>query len=189
MRAKRPIYIFAKPSGDALAAIGALRRTSRARAMELLHTTLLPLFDLADAPPHAVHHVVALMDEFRGEPFDLMFDAIAERRAVTLRSTRRLEGAIAFQQALATHFRAHNFPFFGRAPEPHLTINYRRDGGGNESIRPVGWRVDEVLLVESVVGETRHVVHGRWTLSSVDPLRSSIPAGGWDMVDSGTPPF
>lgn len=189
MRAKRPVYVFAKPSDEGRAAIGALRRTSRGRALDLLHTTLLPFFDLDDAPPQAVRHIIALLNEFRGDAFDLTFDSIVERRGVTLRSTRRLEGALAFQQALAAHLRARNFPFFGRAPEPHLTINYRRDGYGNESISPIGWRVDEILLVESVVGETRHVVHGRWALGPAGAPHPPIPPRQWDMVDSGTPPF
>jgi RNA 2',3'-cyclic 3'-phosphodiesterase len=29
---------------------------------------------------------------------------------------------------------------------------------------PIGWTVDEIILMESVVGKTTHVEHGRWPL-------------------------
>jgi 2'-5' RNA ligase len=51
----------------------------------------------------------------------------------------------------------------GTTPEPHVTINYRGDRLGSRKIDPIGWTVEEILLVESVVGQTRHIVHGCWT--------------------------
>jgi len=29
---------------------------------------------------------------------------------------------------------------------------------------PIGWTVDEIILMESIVGKTTHVEHGRWPL-------------------------
>lgn len=29
---------------------------------------------------------------------------------------------------------------------------------------PIGWKVDEIILMESIVGKTTHVDHGRWPL-------------------------
>ena len=53
-------------------------------------------------------------------------------------------------------------------PEPHITINYRGDRLGSESLGkkmpPIGWTVDEIILMESIVGKTTHVEHGRWRL-------------------------
>lgn len=49
---------------------------------------------------------------------------------------------------------------------PHVTFAYRPDGLGSEAIIPIVWPVDEILLVESLVGKPRHVVHGRWRLLS-----------------------
>jgi 2'-5' RNA ligase len=53
----------------------------------------------------------------------------------------------------------------GTTPEPHMTINYRGDRLGSQKIaadRLDGGR--NRSLVESIVGKTTHVEHGRWPL-------------------------
>ena len=69
-----------------------------------------------------------------------------------------------FQTNLTDYLKARHFPYFGATPRPHVTIYYRRDGLKDESIDPIEWAVNEVLLIESVVGQTRHVPHGSWLL-------------------------
>lgn len=59
----------------------------------------------------------------------------------------------------------------GTTPEPHITINYRGDRLGSQTfgalkLPPIGWTVDEIILMESVVGKTTHVEHGRWPLGA-----------------------
>lgn len=45
------------------------------------------------------------------------------------------------------------------------SLAYRRDGRGDALLpRPIGWRGEEIMLVESIVGEGRHVVHARGRL-------------------------
>jgi hypothetical protein len=60
---------------------------------------------------------------------------------------------------------ASGFQFFGHAPQPHLTINYRKDRKGMTLIDPISWEVEELLLIESVYGKATHIVHDRWKLS------------------------
>ena len=52
----------------------------------------------------------------------------------------------------------------GTTPEPHITINYRGDRLGAQKMPPIGWTVGEIILMESIVGKTTHVEHGRWRL-------------------------
>ena len=52
----------------------------------------------------------------------------------------------------------------GTTPEPHLTINYRGDRLGSRKMRADRLDRGRDLLVESVVGKTTHVAHGRWPL-------------------------
>jgi 2'-5' RNA ligase len=52
----------------------------------------------------------------------------------------------------------------GTTPEPHITINYRGDRQNAQKMPPIGWTVDEIILMESIVGKTTHVEHGRWPL-------------------------
>jgi 2'-5' RNA ligase len=53
--------------------------------------------------------------------------------------------------------RAHDF-------EPHLTLLRDRIAAPEEFIEPVSWRVQEFVLLDSVHGEGRHELLGRWTL-------------------------
>lgn len=168
MRARNPLYVMAKPPPEAQAQIAALPRNDPSRGPELLHVTLLTLFDLHYAPPEWLAQVSAALDSFDGPAFPLVFDRIENRKAVTLRSRAPLAEARAFQASLVRHLLAARAPLMlGTTPEPHVTINYRGDRLRAQKIAPIAWTVAEILLMESVVGKTTHVEHGRW------PLRAS----------------
>lgn len=165
MRPRNPLYLMAKPPPDIAARIAALPRNDAGRGPELLHVTLMLLFDLAAAPPGWLPAAIAALDSFAAAPFPLAFDRIENRKAVTLRARAPLPEARAFQQSLVRHLLAHRAPLMlGTTPEPHVTINYRGDRLGSQKIEPIGWTVDEILLVESVVGKTTHIEHSRWRL-------------------------
>lgn len=165
MRARRPLYVMAKPPPEVAAAIAALPRNDPGRAPELLHVTLLKLFDLHVAPPGWLSAVITALDGFDATAFPLRFDRIAARKTVALRARDPLPAARAFQAALVRHLLERNAPMMlGTTPEPHLTINHADDRQGNCKTDPIGWTVKEILLIESVVGTTSHVEHGRWPL-------------------------
>lgn len=165
MRARNPLYIMAKPPPDVQAAIMALPRTDQGRGGELLHVTLMKLFDLHHAPPEWLPAVQAALASFDAPVFPLAFDRIENRKAVTLRTRDPLPEARAFQAALVRHLLAHKAPMMlGTTPEPHVTINYHGDRLRAAKMPAIGWTVTEILLVESVVGKTTHIEHGRWPL-------------------------
>lgn len=123
-----------------------------------------PFYVMAKPPPE-VQAQIAALDTFVTPPFPLRFDRIENRKAVTLRTRDPLAGARAFQKALVHHLLAAKAPIMdGTTPEPHVTINYRGDRLGAQTIAPIGWTVDEIILTESIVGKTTHVEHGRWPL-------------------------
>lgn len=164
-RARNPLYVMAKPPPAVQAAIVALPRNDAARGPDLLHVTLASLFDLHDAPPEWLPAVIAAIDTFQGHAFPLMFDRIEVHKAVTLRTRDPLAGARAFQAALMRTLVERRAPLMlGTTPVPHVTINYRDDRLGARKIAPIAWTVEEILLVESVVGKTTHIEHGRWRL-------------------------
>ncbi|MBW8753358.1 MAG: hypothetical protein JF595_04295 [Sphingomonadales bacterium] len=163
-RPQRPLYMMVKPTAEALCRIAALARTDRQRDASLTHMTILPFVDLAEWPPEFVAVLRRAMEGFEADAFDVCCDRMVERGAVTLRSGKRQAGARLLQKCLMAHLAARDFGFFGKAPDPHVTISYHRDGQGNETIAPISWTVDEILLVESVYGKATHVVHGRWKL-------------------------
>jgi RNA 2',3'-cyclic 3'-phosphodiesterase len=185
MRARNPLYIQAKPPPHVQAQITALQRNDPSRGADLLHATLVSLFDLHYAPPEWLAKVIAALDSFDGPAFPLAFDRIENRKAVTLRTRAPLAEARAFQAALLRHLLERKAPMMlGTTPEPHVTINYRGDRLGSQKIAAVGWTVDEILLVESVVGKTIHIEHGRW------PLRANPawPTSPRTATDPAPPP-
>lgn len=165
MRARNPLYVMAKPPPEVQALITALPRNDPGRGAELLHVTLMTLYDLHYAPPDWLPATKAALDSFVAPPFPLRFDRIENRKAVTLRTRDPLTEARAFQKALVNHLLHHKAPIMdGTTPEPHITINYRGDRLKAQKIPPIGWTVDEIILMESVVGKTTHVEHGCWPL-------------------------
>ena len=165
MRSRNPLYIMAKPPPEVQALVAALPRNDPGRGPELLHVTLLTLFDLHYAPPEWLPQVIAALDGFAGPAFPLAFDRIENRKAVTLRSREPLAEARAFQAALVRHLLERKAPMMlGTTPEPHVTINYRGDRLNAQKMPVIGWTVEEIILMESVVGKTTHIEHGRWRL-------------------------
>jgi 2'-5' RNA ligase len=161
MARPRPLYAMAKPPPDAQAQIMGLSRTSPERPQHLLHMTLLGFVDLAVSPPEYVPVLLHVLADFEADPFEVVFDSISERHAVTMRSSKPLVVARAFQMKLVRFLESRNFIEFGRPPpEPHVTINYNRDGKGDQTIIPIGWRVEQILLIESIHGEGRHEPRG-----------------------------
>ena len=167
MRARNPLTIIAKPPPEVQAQIAALPRNDPSRGPDLLHVTL---YDLHHVPPEWLPATIAALDSFVAAPFPLRFDRIENRKAVTLRTRGALAEARAFQKALVNHLLAAKAPIMdGTTPEPHITINYRGDRLGSQTfvalkLPPIGWTVDEIILMESIVGKTTHVEHGRWRL-------------------------
>ncbi|WP_422059127.1 2'-5' RNA ligase family protein [Sphingopyxis sp.] len=169
MRARNPLYVMVKPPPEVQAQIAALPRNDPSRGPHLLHVTLISLYDLHYAPPEWLPATIAALDGFAAAPFPLRFDRIENRKAVTLRTRDPLAEARAFQKALVNHLLREKAPIMdGTTPEPHITINYRGDRLGAETLGkkmpPIGWTVGEIILMESIVGKTTHVEHGRWPL-------------------------
>ena len=166
-RTRNPLYIMAKPPPDVQAQIVALPRNDPGRGPHLLHVTLISLYDLHYAPPDWLPATIAALDSFFAPSFPLQFERIENRKAVTVRTRDPLTEARAFQKALVNHLLQRKAPFMdGTTPEPHITINYRGDRLRAEKMPPIGWKVDEIILTESIVGKTTHVEHGRWPLCS-----------------------
>ncbi len=170
-RPARPVYIFAKPPPVVAERIAAHPRYNRRRGSDLLHVTVLGLFDLDEVPAEAMRRLKQVMRDYDDCVVPLFFDRLEERRAVTLRSRNPPVEMAALQSRLVAFLTDRGFHFFGAPPVPHMTISYQGDGRGSAPIAPIGWMVDELLLVESPYGKTRHIVHGRWRLRDPCPGR------------------
>lgn len=162
--AKRGLYLMSKLPLHERSTVASMSRYSTARNPDLLHCTILSLFDLAENAEELLDVFTGLMDDFHAHAFYLRFDRIVENGVVALSSRTRLRGAAELQQQLVKFLRTRGFWRFGTPPRPHVTINYNRDGKGKEAIPPIGWRVEELLLIESLGGKSTHLLRGRWQL-------------------------
>lgn len=144
-----------------------MARTCRHRHPDLLHTTLLAFGDLAECPEEFLPELLKQLDGFRADAFHLHYDRIEEQMCVALRSGKLQRGAQQFREQIADYLIRQDFAFFHIPGKAHLTIRYGQDGKGDEPIAPIGWRVDEIILIESLGGKSTHIEHGRWKL---DPL-------------------
>lgn len=101
-------------------------------------------------------------------PFDLTLDRLSGgQRTVALRPAHSAPPLRALHAAIA---RAMSEQGVAMRPgwqfNPHLTLVYR---DGENVARPTdafGWPVREFVLIESLVGLTRHDVLGRWPLQA-----------------------
>lgn len=164
---RRALYLMAKPPVDRLRDLAGLARRCRQRPLDLAHVTLLGLGDLPVPACGRLARLTEAMDGFAGTAFPLSFDHIGEVRVVALRFSKPMRSARRFQRELGRFLLARGVDGIGKPPVPHLTINYRRDGLGDEAITPIGWTVQEVQLIESIHGRATHVVHGCWPLTQL----------------------
>lgn len=138
------------------------------------HVTLHHLGNYAGLPPD----VVAMTREAGASvanampPFELAFDSVESfsntprNRPLVLRGGDGLIALTAFQQALATPLKKtavrHRLKL---GYTPHLTLLYDDRSVSLQVIESVAWTARELVLVHSLVGQSRHVYLGRWPLN------------------------
>jgi 2'-5' RNA ligase len=177
-----PLYLFARLPVDVRGHVGVSNDLDAARggrspvASGRLHITLAAL-GLIDAPEEyligLVRWIMATIPPFA---FHVAFDElIVGARSALLRASEPLHGAIACQAHVAAMLRDYGVAVPDRAmPVPHVTLGYGYDApSGVRGIDGVSWLVDELALVRSLHGRTRHVVLDRWRLPARDGERRS----------------
>jgi 2'-5' RNA ligase len=154
-----------------------LSRTNRLRgrpvAPERLHITLHHLGEHVGVPRDmiALAHEAAASLTFR--PFDVMFDRVASfggkpgNLPFVLRGGDGLAALPLFHQALGAAMGKTGNRLGKRAEPnftPHVTLLYDGQSVAEQAIEPIGWTVREFVLVHSLIGQTKHIVLGRWPL-------------------------
>lgn len=118
-----------------------------------------------DETPHGVIALIA--DTLTGLTLPscaLMFDTIiGGRKSTLLKPSERLRGFDALQIRIATAIGLH--PALWSRFRPHITLGYGGRQAPAQPIDPIGWKADRLYLVESLYGETRHILHGGWSLT------------------------
>ena len=171
----RPFFAI-KPSRDAEDAIDAMRRShcplGHPVRTEHAHVTLEIFDDHSFRPDALFAKLIAIGDAIDVPMFRLSLDRIAGTiRSVALRPGRRSAGLARLQSAIhagvtTAGLRVRN----GWSFSPHLTLGYRDGASFSRSIPAIAWDVEELVLIHSFVGQTRHEIIGRWPLAPELPL-------------------
>jgi 2'-5' RNA ligase len=167
------VYLFARLPVDVRGHVGASNDLDAARAGRSLvedgrlHITLLALGAI-DAPEDYLIQLIGwIMSTIPPFAFRVAFDElIVSARSALLKASDPLRGALACQAHVAAMLCDYGVDLPAAAmPVPHVTLGYGyREPLGVRGIDGISWLVDELALVRSLRGRTRHVVLGRWQL-------------------------
>lgn len=132
-----------------------------------LHVTLFLLPDFADYIPGVVKALHGMGGGLDAAPVEMMLDhAVGGASSIALRPSRRIPALVRLRHQLLERARSAGV---GQRPDyrfaPHLTLGYRAGAPFQQRITPVAWRAEEVVLIHSLLGRTRHEVLGRWRLT------------------------
>jgi 2'-5' RNA ligase len=149
----------------------------RGRPLEAarFHITLNHLGDYAGLPPDVVRQARAAVAEAATatQPFAVAFDraesfaSMPRNRPLVLRGgDEGLSALMAFHKVLGTALKKANLGQWAKPGyTPHVTLLYDDSLLGATPVPPVAWTAGEIVLVQSLLGETRHVHLARWPLS------------------------
>ena len=147
------------------------RLTGKPLAPERFHVTLFDLGDYVGLPEGLARSAGEAAATLSARPFDVRFDFVESfairkpKLPLVLRSSTAIERLMDFQQQLGHALkRAGLGRFVGPQFTPHVTLLYDPQSVAREPVEPVGWTVNEFVLVHSLLGQTRHLKIGRWPL-------------------------
>jgi len=149
----------------------------RGRPLEAarFHITLNHLGDYVGLPPDIVRQAGAAAAEAAAatRTFAVSFDraesfaSMPRNRPLVLRGGEGLSALMAFHQVLGMALKKNNLGQWAKPGyTPHVTLLYDDKLLGSTPVAPVAWTAGELVLVHSLLGETRHVHLGRWPLSA-----------------------
>jgi 2'-5' RNA ligase len=132
-----------------------------------LHLTLFHLGDFAEQlPPSLVPAVIGAMEGLALEPFEVIFDHIEGfGRHLLLRPSDELPALRRFRATLGEALiRAGLRRYVAPSYSPHVTLSYDPSDLPEIAVKPISWTVRGFHLVESLLGEHRHIQRGSWAL-------------------------
>jgi RNA 2',3'-cyclic 3'-phosphodiesterase len=160
----RPLSIMIKPlEGGALEIDHQrrVRRIDRGYSISRLHSTVLPLWDDRDMSSALSRLLDQALASLQADPFPVVFDTLKDNALVGVQAARGLR---AFRKTLVRHLVGFGIPVPTYKSRPHISLAYGLPAKRRIAIPPIGWQVEEFLLIRSIHGEGRHEELGRWPL-------------------------
>lgn len=167
-----PAEIADGVSARARALIARMMLSGFALSAERLHVTLHHIGDYDGLPRGVAAQAMEAGEAAAASaaPFDMTFDKAGSfdnrgNNPFVLKGGDGLADLHAFQQALGLAMaRAGLGKQVARQFNPHVTLLYDPRVIPDKPATPVSWTARELVLVHSLLGQTRHVVLGRWPL-------------------------
>ncbi len=156
-----------EPQGDAIEAISRLfpNQGSPVRR-DRRHLTMLITDDYRHYPAMLESALISVGDSVSPPPVNVALrELVGTETSVSLRPKGPAEALIELHRALACEALVRSIPlrrdwwFY-----PHMTLLYRDGRRFTKSLDPIVWRADELVLIHSHVGRTRHRILKRWPL-------------------------
>ncbi|MDM0072006.1 RNA 2',3'-cyclic phosphodiesterase [Variovorax sp. J31P207] len=141
---------------------------AQATAVERLHVTLHHLGALREETVTRALRAAATLDcpavEVR---FDkaTSFKSGGKKRPLVLLSRQALQPLQDFRSTLGVALSLHGVDVDDGSFRPHLTLLRDARAVPEQSVGPVAWKAREFVLLQSLVGQGRYVVLGRWPLN------------------------
>ncbi|BCW89639.1 RNA 2',3'-cyclic phosphodiesterase [Alphaproteobacteria bacterium SO-S41] len=135
------------------------------------HITINHVDDYAGLPPDIVAKATAAGDAVKAAPFEVTFDRAASfsgrqaNRPFVLRGGQALADLKAFQLVLAHAMKANGLgKLVDKMFVPHVTMLYDGRLVTPQDVPPITWTVTELVLVHSLLGQTKHIALKKWPL-------------------------
>ena len=166
------LFLGIFPDQQAAADIVAMAGDYRARhgltgkplSADRLHVTLFHLGDWVGVPADIVAKASAAMTRVASPAFEVAFDhagSFDNRRSanpLVLTASQNNQALLALHDELAMHLsRAALGQWTKSSFQPHVTLAYDKRVIPIEPVMPVKWRVGAVVLIHSLLGQTRHI--------------------------------
>lgn len=141
--------------------------TGRPLRPDRLHVTMFILPDFARYMEAVVKLLLGVGNGLAAAPVEMMLDrVVGSRSSVALKPSHRIDLLASLRRELVDGARTAGIP---ERPDyrfaPHVTLGYREGAPFQERVKPISWRANEVVLIHSLLGQTRHEVLGRWPLN------------------------
>lgn len=127
-----------------------------------LHMTVGGFGKFDDTPHAGIAWVRARLSRAPLPVFRMYLDVLVRRDRALLLPGEAPAGFARLQRDLAGRLGID--PAWWSRIKPHVTLGYGGSPDTTRAIDPIGWTAERLLLVESLVGESRHVIHASWPL-------------------------
>ena len=152
----------------------------RPLAIDRLHVTLCHLGDHTGLPSSIVIRAREAAQRLKASSFEVTFDRVlsfagrTRNRPFVLMTRKGTSAVEALQRQLGVEMAACGLGRFVRPYTPHMTLLYDTADVAEHTIEPVSWTVNGFRLVHSLLGQTKHISLGDWTLGERQPLQQEL---------------